>query len=75
MRKNIKGNLDEVTENEVVVKAFTGMVIGVFPVKKKTSKSITVKTSKGLLVFDRKTGKQTNCDNPKFANKIDLAEI
>lgn len=71
-RKNIKGDITNVGEDEVLVKAFTGMVIGVFKVYKKTSKSITVKTAKGELKFDAQTGLQINANNAKFANRIAL---
>ena len=71
-RKNIKGDINNVGEDEVVIKAFTGMVIGVFKITKRTSKSITVKTSKGELKFDAQTGIQINANNPKFANRVAL---
>ena len=69
-RKNIKGDPENVKDNEVILKAFTGMVIGVFEITKKTSKTITVKTSKGELKFNAKTGAQLDAANPKFANHI-----
>ncbi len=71
-RKNIKGDPDQVGQDEVVMKAFTGMTIGVFEITKKTSKTITVKTAKGELRFDAKTGIQLDPNNPKFANRIVL---
>ena len=71
-RKNIKGDINNVGEDEVVVKAFTGMIIGVFKVTKKNSKSITIKTAKGELKFDAQTGLQINANNPKFANRVAL---
>lgn len=71
-RKNIKGDINNVGKDEVVVRAFTGMIIGVFKVTKKNSKSITIKTAKGELKFDAQTGLQTNANNPKFANRVAL---
>lgn len=71
-RKNIKGDINNVGKDEVVVRTFTGMVIGVFKITKKNSKSITIKTAKGELKFDAQTGLQTNANNPKFANRIVL---
>lgn len=71
-RKNIKGDINNVGEDEVVVRAFTGMIIGVFKVTKKNSKSIAIKTAKGELKFDAQTGLQTNANNPKFANRVAL---
>lgn len=71
-RKNIKGDINNVGEDEVVVRAFTGMIIGVFKVTKKNSKSITVKTAKGELKFDAQTGLQINTNNTKFANRIEV---
>lgn len=59
-------------ENTVEVRAFTGMLIGTFEVVKETSKTITVKTSKGNMKFDKNTGIQINANNPKFANRIRL---
>jgi hypothetical protein len=59
-------------EKTIKVVAFTGMVIGEFPVKSETEKYIKVETKKGELVFDKKTGKQTNGKNPKFANKVEV---
>ena len=54
----------------VEVKAFTGMVIGTFEITGSTATTLEVTTKKGKLVFDRKTGIQTNAKNPKFANRI-----
>lgn len=71
-RKNIKGDINSVGKDEVIVKAFTGMVIGVFKVTKRNSKSIIIKTAKGELKFDAQTGLQINANNPKFANRIEV---
>ena len=57
----------------VVMKAFTGMLIGEFKVVAETAKAITVETKKGELSFDKKTGIQLNPNNPKFANRIERA--
>lgn len=55
----------------VEVKAFTGMKIGVFKVANFNRDQFTVFTKDGkLLEFDRKTNKQSNAKNPKFANKL-----
>lgn len=57
----------------VIVRAFTGMLLGEFEVVKETEKLLIVKTKKGdALKFDKSTGLQTNGNNPKFANHIEL---
>lgn len=68
--------VEEVVEEKVetvVMKAFTGMLIGEFKVVAETSEAITVETKKGELSFDKKTGIQLNPNNPKFANRIERA--
>ena len=65
---------EEVVEEKVetvVMKAFTGMLIGEFKVVAETSEAITVETKKGELSFDKKTGIQLNPNNTKFANRIE----
>lgn len=63
----------EVAEDEVVVRAFTGMLIGVFKIAKQTKTYIMVKAVNGSeLKFDKKTGLQLNAKNPRFANRIVL---
>lgn len=58
-------------EEFVEVLAFTGMSLGQFKVAKKTKKEVTVVTKAGKeLVFDRKTGYQTNAKKEAFRNKI-----
>lgn len=58
-------------EEFVEVLAFTGMSLGQFKVTKKTKKEATVVTKAGKeLVFDRKTGYQTNAKKEAFRNKI-----
>lgn len=59
-------------EQLVNVRAFTGMLIGTFKVEKETATTITVKAARGKLVFDKKTGLQTNANNKRFANRIDI---
>lgn len=71
-RKNIKGDPTIVNDDEVVMRAFTGMVIGVFKIEKETKTTITVKTAKGTLKFDKETGIQVNPNKKKFANRIDV---
>lgn len=58
-------------EKVVTVRAFTGMLIGTFKVEKETKSTIMVKTAKGTLKFDKKTGVQIT-EKKKFANRIDL---
>lgn len=57
---------------EVTLKAFTGMLLGVFKISKLTKTTVTLKTAKGELKFDKASGKQTNADNPKYANRIEV---
>lgn len=63
--------MDE-AEKVVTVRAFTGMLIGTFKVEKETNRTISVKTAKGLMKFDKETGIQADAKNPKFANRIEL---
>ena len=65
--KNIKKG------DSVILKGFTGIKLGVFEVFKVTDKTITVKKKDGnLMIFSKKTGKQTNMDEgkEKYANSI-----
>lgn len=71
-RKNIKGDPSVVNDDEVVMRAFTGMVIGVFKIEKETKTTITVKTANGKLKFDKTTGIQIDSNNKKFANRIEV---
>lgn len=58
-------------EEFVEVLAFTGMSLGQFKVSKKTKKEVTVVTKSGKeMVFDLKTGYQTNAKKETFRNKI-----
>lgn len=59
-------------ERLVNVRAFTGMLIGTFKVEKETKTTITVKTAKGKLKFDKETGVQIDVANPKYANRIEI---
>lgn len=59
-------------EKVVKVRAFTGMLIGTFKVEKETKTTITVKTAKGKLKFDKETGIQIDSNNKKFANRIEV---
>lgn len=59
-------------EKVVQVRAFTGMLIGTFKVEKETNTTITVKTAKGKMKFDKETGIQIDSSNKKFANRIDI---
>ena len=64
---------EEAASNTVEVRAFTGMVIGLFKVVKETKTKLGVVTAKGdKLIFDKKTGLQINANNPRFANRIAL---
>ena len=64
----------EVKKGEnVILKGFTGIKLGVFPVESTTKKTITVLKKNGdEMVFDRKTGKQVNVEEGKerYANSI-----
>ena len=58
-------------EESVEVLAFTGMSLGRFKVIKRTKKEVTVVTKSGKeMVFDLKTGYQTNAKKEAFRNKI-----
>ena len=59
--------------DKVILKGFTGIKLGVFPVASTTKKTITVLKKNGdEMVFDRKTGKQVNVEEgkEKYANSI-----
>ena len=59
--------------DKVIVKGFTGIKLGVFPVESTTKKTITVLKKNGdERIFDRKTGKQVNVEEgkEKYANSI-----
>jgi hypothetical protein len=72
-KREYKDTPDSVGEDEVVMRAFTGMLIGVFKIVKKTKTYIAVETARGQsLKFDKKTGIQMDAKNPKFANRIEI---
>lgn len=65
--KNIKKG------DTVIVKGFTGIKLGVFDVVKATEKNITVEKKDGsLMIFSKKSGKQTNIEEgkEKYANSV-----
>lgn len=67
---------EEVVEEKVetvILRAFTGMLIGEFKVVAEDAEVIVIETKKGELSFDKKTGIQLNPNNPKFANRIERA--
>lgn len=59
----------ETEEVEVVLKAFTGMIIGRYTAVYGNG-TYTLATKNGYLKFD-KDGKQLEAKNPKFANRIE----
>lgn len=72
-RKNVKGNPESVGEDEVVMRAFTGMLIGVFKIVERDENSISVELANGTYMdFDANTGKEIGARNPRFANRIEL---
>lgn len=73
-RKNVKGDPESVGEDEVVMRAFTGMLIGVFAISEQNDDTISVKTVDGkrIMTFSRKTGIEINAKKPQFANRIEL---
>lgn len=72
--KTLKRWYSKTVTNQLVVelRAFTGMLIGTFKVEKETKTTITVKTAKGKLKFDKETGIQLDSNNQKFANRIEV---
>lgn len=59
--------------DKVILKGFTGIKLGVFEVAAATKKTVTViKRNGDEMIFDRKTGKQTNVEEgkEKYANSI-----
>lgn len=59
--------------DKVILKGFTGIKLGVFEVAAATKKTVTVMKRNGdEMIFDRKTGKQTNVEEgkEKYANSI-----
>lgn len=76
MAKNTKATTvaDLKKGDNVIMKGFTGMKLGVFPVVEATEKSVTIAKKDGTKVkFSRKTGKQISGiveGKEKFANSI-----
>lgn len=59
--------------DSVILKGFTGIKLGVFEAVKATENTITLEKKDGtLMVFSRKSGKQTNVEEGKerYANSI-----
>lgn len=59
--------------SKVILKGFTGIKLGVFPVESVTKKTATVLKKNGdEMIFDLKTGKQVNVEEgkEKYANSI-----
>lgn len=59
--------------DKVILKGFTGIKLGVFPIESATKKTLTVLKKNGdEMVFDRKTGKQVNVEEgkEKYASSI-----
>lgn len=72
-RKNVKGDPESVGEDEVVMRAFTGMLIGVFKIVERDENTISVELANGAYMdFDANTGKEIGARNPRFANRIEL---
>lgn len=72
-RKNVKGNVEHLEDDEVIMRAFTGMLIGVFKVVSRGDEVIAVEMTNGTRKnFSAETGKELNCKNPRYANRIDL---
>jgi hypothetical protein len=58
-------------EKVVTVYAFTGMRIGELEVVSETEEEIVVKKGDGKkMKFDKKTGIQTDCKKPRYANRL-----
>lgn len=52
--------------DKVILVGFTGMKLGIFEVAKASAKSIMIKKRNGdVMIFSKKTGKQTNMDEDK----------
>lgn len=72
-RKNVRGNAESLEDDEVIMRAFTGMLIGVFKVVSRGDEVIAVEMADGTRRnFSAETGKELNCKNPRYANRIDL---
>lgn len=64
---------EHLAEDEVIMRAFTGMFIGVFKIIEKTNETITVQLADGSpMEFDANTGKELNASKPQFASKLEM---
>lgn len=68
-------NKEEKKLSEVLLKTFTGMEIGYYPihVETETYYEIVPKEKEQPLQFSKVTGRQLNAPNPRYANKIDIS--
>lgn len=67
------GEGEKIIKDVILLKTFTGMVIGEFEIVKQTKTKLGVVTKDGnKLIFNRMTGLQTNAKNPKFANRFEF---
>lgn len=67
------GKGEKIVEDVILLKTFTGMIIGKYEVIKQTKTKMGIVTKSGnKLIFDRMTGLQTNAKNPKFANRFEF---
>lgn len=72
-RKNVKGNPELLGEDEVIMRAFTGMLIGVFKIVERNEDAVSVELADGsYMEFDSHSGRELNANNPRFANRIEL---
>ena len=54
----------------VTLLAFTGMIIGEYPIKSETATTITIETKHGDMEIDKATKLQVNAKNKNFSNRI-----
>lgn len=67
------GEGEKIVEDVILLKTFTGMIIGEYEVIKQTKTKIGIVAKSGeKLIFNRMTGIQTNAKNPKFANRFEF---
>ena len=72
-RKNVKGDPESVGEDEAVMRAFSGMLIGVFKIVERDENTISVELANGTYMdFDANTGKEIGARNLRSANRIEL---
>ena len=61
----------EIPKGSVQLFTFTGMDLGIYPITEETKATIKITLNSGnVLEFSKKTMKQKNAKNEKFANKI-----